>query len=688
MRPESLFGLFSPITTLRGVGQKTAVAIGALCGGRVIDVLKHIPREYTLRHKSPNIAVLSGGDIPILQVEIQQHIAPPRHSKTPYRLVVKDNTGSLDLLYFKAGESYMKKKYPVGETFFISGKIEIWNDKKQIIHPDYIVKDKKTIPLCSPIYAQSGKVSSKILHKISTQCVDKIIPLNEWIHPTLLQKYAWTAFDMALKTLHTPTDTASIEPARRRLAYDEILASQITIALSRQKRTKNIGVSIISNGQYGQQLLNALPYDLTNAQKESVAEIYADMQNTTSMNRLLQGDVGAGKTLVALLAMLHTAQSGHQSVLLAPTEVLAIQHYQTINALLTQSGIPVRAEILTGKIKGKARTALLNRLKSGQIDILIGTHAVFQEGVSYKNLAFCVIDEQHRFGVEQRASLMAKGQYPHVLSMTATPIPRTLLMTAFGDMDTSKLYEKPVGRKPIDTRVIPIEKVDEIAHALHRVIQSGQQIYWVCPLVEESEYIDLTATEDRYTYLSRLFGKDTVCMVHGKMKSDEKQQAMDNFNSGNSRIMVATTVIEVGVNVPNATVMIIEQAERFGLSQLHQLRGRVGRSSDKSSCLLLYKSLNNISKKRLKVIRNTEDGFEIAEQDLKLRGPGDILGTQQSGIPTMAFTHMLRDKDLLEIARKDAKYILNQDPNLSNIQGQNLRTLLYIFEMEKSLIGI
>lgn len=688
MRPESLFGLFSPITTLSGVGQKTATAVESLCGGRVIDVLKHIPREYTVRQKTPNIAMALGGDFPILQVQIQQHIAPPRHSKAPYRLVVSDDTGTLDLIYFKAGESYMKKNYPVGETFFISGKVEIWGDKKQIIHPDYIVKDDKKIPLCSPIYAQSGKITSKMLHKISIQCVDKILPLGEWIHLNLLQNCGWSAFDIALKTLHTPTDTPPIEPARRRLAYDEMLASQITIALSRQKRIKNTGIPIIGNEKYCQKLMDNLPYNLTNAQNESLAEITADMQQTVSMNRLLQGDVGAGKTLVALFAMLRTAEAGHQSVLLAPTEVLANQHYQNISQLLTESDIPLRVEFFAGKIKGKARTALLNDIENGKINILIGTHAVFQDGVTYKNLAFCVVDEQHRFGVEQRACLMAKGQHPHVLSMTATPIPRTLLMTAFGDMDTSKLYEKPAGRKPIDTRVIPIEKMGEIAQALRRVIQAGNQIYWVCPLVEESEYIDLTATKDRYAYLCRLFGNDTVCMVHGKMKSDEKQQAMDDFNTGKAHIMVATTVIEVGVNVPNATVMIIEQAERFGLSQLHQLRGRVGRGHDKSSCLLLYKSLNSISKQRLKIIRNTEDGFEIAEQDLKLRGPGDILGTQQSGIPTMAFAHMLNDKDLLETARKDAKYILNQDPNLSTTQGQNLRTLLYFFEMEKSLIGI
>ncbi len=688
MRPESLFGLFSPITALNGVGQKTADAVGNLCGNRVIDVLKHIPRDYITRTHFDNIALAIFGDIPILQVTIQRHIVPPRHSKSPYRLVVGDDTGTLDLIYFKAGESYMKKNYAVGDSVFVSGRLEIHNDCKQIIHPDYVEKDILKIPLCSPIYTQSARISSKMIHKIALQCLQKISPLDEWIDPTLIQKYTFMPFGQALHTLHNPPDTSLIEPARRRLAYDEMLSSQITITLSRNRRQKNMGMAVQGDGHLRKKLTNALPYDLTNAQHQSLQDIYTDMAQCVAMNRLLQGDVGAGKTLVALMAMLNTAECGYQSVILAPTEVLADQHYHNIQNLIRQANLPLSIGVLTGRIKGKIRTEILKNLQSGQIHILIGTHALFQDGVNYNNLALCVIDEQHRFGVEQRASLMAKGNHPHVLSMTATPIPRTLLMTAFGDMETSQLYEKPVGRHAIDTRVIPIAKIDDIACALHRVIQNDNQIYWVCPLVEESEKLDVTATENRYAYLCRIFGNDMVTMVHGKMKSVEKQHAMKLFNQGMAKIMVATTVIEVGVDVPNATVMIIEQAERFGLSQLHQLRGRVGRGQDKSSCILIYKTLNSVSQNRLRVIRNTDDGFEIAEQDLKLRGPGDILGTQQSGIPTMAYADMIRDNDLLETARKDAQYILNKNPNLVDNMGMQIRNLLYIFEMEKSLIGI
>ncbi len=688
MRPETLFGLFSPITTLSGIGQKTAAAVGDLCGNRVIDVLKHIPRDYTTRTKWDAIALVPSGDVPILAVTIHKHIVPLRHSRSPYRLVVGDDTGVLELVYFKASESYMQKKYPLGDTFFVSGRVEIRNDYKQIIHPQYIEKDIAKIPVCSPVYAQSARVSSKVLHKIALQCLTQIAPLDEWINPGLMEKYDFVPFGEALHTLHNPTDTAPIAAARRRLAYDEMLASQITIALSRAKRQHHTGVSVQGDGTLRQQLVAALPYDLTRAQYDALEDIYADMATHTAMNRLLQGDVGSGKTLVAMMAMLNAAECGYQSVMLAPTEVLATQHYHTIHSILQQAHMPLRIELLTGRIKGKTRTHILNDLQTGHIHILVGTHALFQEGVEYHNLVLCVIDEQHRFGVEQRALLMAKGTCPHVLSMTATPIPRTLLMTAFGDMENSKLYEKPAGRHPIDTRVIPIAKIDDIARALQRVIQAGNQIYWVCPLVEESEKLDLTAAEDRYTYLCRMFGDTAVVLVHGKMKSQQKQQAMDSFHKGTAHIMVATTVIEVGVDVPNATVMIIEQAERFGLSQLHQLRGRVGRGSDTSSCILIYKTLTAIAQKRLHIIRNTDDGFTIAEQDLKLRGPGDILGTQQSGIPTMAYADMLMDSDLLEIARKDAQYILNQNPNLVGHDGDSIRTLLYVFEMEKSLIGI
>lgn len=689
MRPEALFGLFSDISVLDGVGKKTTEGLESLCGRRVIDILKHIPRDYTQRVLITDISQGVDGQYIICPVTIQTHKVPPRHSKAPYRLVCTDGTDILELIYFKAGESYMKKNYPVGEIFFVSGKLEMHNAQIQIIHPDYIVKESAHIPVCSPIYTQSGQVSSKLISRIMGGVLSKVPTCTEWTDASLLQKHGWMDFKSALHTLHTPKDTKHIETARRRLAYDELLASQITIAISRSIRNKNSALPIFSDGLYCQKMLETLPYDITNAQKNAIQHIIQDMAKNTPMNRLLQGDVGSGKTLVALMAMLHATQCGMQSVIIAPTEVLANQHATSIQETLNNTrDISVNIEILTGKTKGKTRAEILHRLAQGDIHILVGTHAVFQDDVIYQNLNLCVIDEQHRFGVEQRSRLMAKAKNPHVLSMTATPIPRTLLMTAFGDMDWSQLDEKPVGRKPIETRVMPDTKLNDIIHALHRILQSDKHVYWVCPLVEESEKIDVTAAQDRYASLCHIFGEDTVVLVHGKMKALEKQSAMDRFVSGQAKIMVATTVIEVGVNVPNATVMIIEQAERFGLSQLHQLRGRVGRNSYTSSCILLYKTLNPISQKRLQVIRDTNDGFYIAEQDLKLRGPGDILGTKQSGVPVTFFADILHDSDLLAIAQKDAQYILHQDPTLDTPRGNALRTLLYIFEREHSLIGI
>ncbi len=430
-------------------------------------------------------------------------------------------------------------------------------------------------------------------------------------------------------------------------------------------------------------LIEALPYSLTPSQTRAVAEIVADLAKPERMLRLLQGDVGSGKTVVALLACAAVIEGGRQAALMAPTEILARQHFNTITPLAAAAGI--RVAILTGRERGRERSDILARLAFGEIHVLVGTHAMFQEDVEFRDLALAVVDEQHRFGVHQRLALASKGVAVDVLVMTATPIPRTLVLTYFGDMDVSELREKPAGRRPVDTRAVPLSRLDEIVEAVGRALAEGRSVYWVCPLVEESENIDLAAAEDRFAALEQRFGA-MVALVHGRMKGVEKDRAMARFAAGETRLLVATTVIEVGVDVPEATVMVIEHAERFGLAQLHQLRGRIGRGAEASSCLLLYKPpLGDSAKARLEIMRATEDGFRIAEEDLKLRGEGDVLGTRQSGMPGFRVARIHLHGKLIGPARDDASLILVRDPKLASSRGQALRHLLYLFERDEAI---
>lgn len=695
MRPSVLDPFFTSIRTLAGVGPKVSLMIGKVIGNDVgqetrIGQLVHLlPNSIIDRRHRPGIRLSPEGATVTLDLVIDHHQpAPQGRSNIPHRVIAHDDTGEITLVFFRAQQPYLLKKLPEGEKVIVSGKVEWFNGRASMVHPDYIASpdDIDSLPLLEPVYPLTAGLSAKTLARAIKEALTKLPQLPEWIDQTLIQREHFPSYFAALKHVHmpeNPEDIALDSNNRRRLAYDEFLAGQLALALVRLKTRKIKGRVQQGTGLITAEILKNLPYRLTNGQTEAVKDIVKDMQAPERMLRLLQGDVGAGKTIVGLLAMAHAAESGGQSALMAPTEVLARQHYATIAPLAEKSGL--KTALLTGREKGKERQKIIDDLKSGAIQIVIGTHALFQEKVEYHDLALVVIDEQHRFGVHQRLMLTAKGAAPDMLVMTATPIPRTLVLTAFGDMDVSKLTEKPANRLPITTATLPIERLGELVDRLKQAIRDGQKIYWICPLVEESEHIELTSAEERFQSLQSIFG-DQIGLIHGRMTASEKDEAMMAFKNGDTRLLIATTVVEVGVDVPDATIIIIEHAERFGLAQLHQLRGRVGRGDKASSCILLYKGpLGEIAKARLKVMRETNDGFRIAEEDLKLRGEGELLGTRQSGTPGFQLASLEAHGDLLEIARKDARLILERDPDLQTPRGQALRNLLYIFNKHEAV---
>jgi ATP-dependent DNA helicase RecG len=695
MRPDILNPLFVPISALDGVGPKVAQMFGKLLGSsdgsepRIVRLITHLPHAVIDRRKQPGIAFSPEGAIVTLKVRVDRHQPAPRgKGNVPYRVFVHDDTGELGLTFFHMKQPWVEKMLPVGETVIVSGKMEWFNGRPTMVHPDYITPESGLValPLVEPVYRMTEGLSPKTIRKAMDQALNRLPDLPEWMDASLLAKQSFKPFKPALVAAHQPADPIDIDPqsaSRRRLAYDELLAGQLSLALVRSKIRKVPGKPLTGDGMIRARLMKALPYDLTNSQKTALAEISADLSKPDRMLRLLQGDVGSGKTIVALLAMAQAAEAGGQSVLMAPTEVLARQHLKTIVPLSEAAGL--RAAILTGNEKGREREEILNHLADGDIDILIGTHAVFQDGVVYRDLAFVVIDEQHRFGVQQRLQLAAKGSAPHMLVMSATPIPRTLVLTAFGEMDVSKLTEKPVGRQPIKTVTVPNERLDEIVDRIQNAVREGGKAYWICPLVEESEESDATAAVERFESLKQVFGQ-RVDLVHGRMTTLEKDKALTGFRDGSSNILVATTVVEVGVDVPDATIMVIEHAERFGLAQLHQLRGRVGRGDKPSTCVLLYKGpLTETAHARLAILRETEDGFRIAEEDLRLRGEGELLGTRQSGMPAFRMADLSAHGDLLEIARSDARYIVETDPELVSERGKALRVLLYFFERDEAV---
>jgi ATP-dependent DNA helicase RecG len=703
MRPSHLNSLFAPARSLKGVGPRIEGMLNKLVAprhqsahARVIDLLWHLPQGVIDRALTPRIADARIGELATLEVTITEHRpgGPRRASRAPYRVLAEDESGALELVYFNADPAYLKRLLPVGSRRLISGKLESYDGWLQVPHPNHVVAVDKVegsaanLPRLEPIYPLTAGLTNTTLRKVIAQALERLPALTEWIDEGWLKQNAWPSFTDALRRMHAPEAAADLDlssPARLRLAYDELLANQLALAVIRQHLRRSAGHPLTSPGKLRQAILSKLPFRLTPAQARVLGEIDADLASPHRMVRLLQGDVGSGKTVVALLAMSTAVEAGAQAALMAPTELLARQHLKTIETFAAPAGL--RIALLTGREKGRERADILSSLQEGRIDILIGTHALFQEPVEFRDLALVVIDEQHRFGVHQRLVLKEKGRRrgAQLLVMTATPIPRTLLLTSYGDTDVSRLDEKPAGRKPVTTSVMPSERLEEVVNGLARVVAGGAQVYWVCPLVAESEVLDIAAAEERHAALKKRFG-EKVGLVHGRLSGKEKDRVMAAFAAGGLSILVSTTVIEVGVDVPSASIMVIEHAERFGLAQLHQLRGRVGRSAAQSSCILLYrKPLSEAAQARLNVMRKTEDGFIIAEEDLKLRGGGEVLGTRQSGLPEFRVARLPEDEALLQGARDEARLTLTRDPDLKDPRPDNLKLLLYLFERDDAI---
>ena len=687
MRPSILYPLFVPIDALKGIGEKYAKLIKNLCGDKVLDLLFHLPFNIVDRTYTVPLSSAQDGKIWTGIVTITEH-QPPATKKHPYRIYATDGTAEVSLVFFKVYADSIKKNYPIGEKRAISGKIEYFNGMWQMTHPDYVLPINKLKDLVGlePVYPLTAGVTNKMILKLEKEAFARMPKMPEWQNSDSLGDLEYITFNDALNRVHHPKNAADLLPtsiAHRRLAYDEILSNQLALAFIRQKVRRQKGRSFKGNNELYEKVRSSLPFALTSAQENALSEISADQTAPYKMLRLLQGDVGSGKTVVALLSMLKVIEEGAQAALMAPTEILAKQHYETITELCR--GTDIRISLLTGKLRPKEKREINDSLAAGKIDILIGTHALFTDNVTFKDLGYVVIDEQHRFGVNQRLSLSAKGDKCDVLVMTATPIPRSLLLTAYGDMDYSKISELPKGRKPTKTAVLNVNKMPEVIQNLRHKLEQGTRAYWVCPLVEESEKSDLSAATERYEMLQREFG-DIVGLIHGKMKEKEKDAIMEEFKQGKKKLLVATTVIEVGVNVPEATIMIIEHAERFGLAQLHQLRGRIKRGYEAGSCLLLYGyPISAVSRERLNIMKQTEDGFYIAEKDLELRGGGEILGTRQSGFTVFKLADMSCHQDLLIKARDDVLAILKTDPKLETERGKALKVLLYLFEQNEAV---
>ncbi|HEY5597353.1 MAG TPA: ATP-dependent DNA helicase RecG [Kiloniellales bacterium] len=687
MRPEILFPLFAPVAVLPGVGPRTAKLVEAVAGPQVVDLCWHLPAGLIDRRYAPTLGSAEPERIATLTLHIGPHVAP-RNPRQPHRIRCGDETGEIDLVFFHAKPDYLAKVLPEGETRVVSGRIEVFGGRLQMTHPDHIgsLEERARLKTVEPVYRLTGGLTLKTLGKAVQAALARAPDLPEWLDPAYRARHGWPAWRAALAAVHAPQSQADLEPttpARQRLAYDELLANQLALALVRRQQRSQRGRAIRGDGRLRGKVLAALPFALTGSQDRAIEEILADMASPSRMLRLLQGDVGSGKTVVALLAMLAAVEAGAQAVLMAPTEILARQHYKTIAPLAAAAGVTV--ELLTGRDKGKGRAAALERLHSGEAQLAVGTHALFQQDVAFRDLALAVIDEQHRFGVHQRLTLAGKGQAVDILVMTATPIPRTLMLTSYGDMAVTRLTEKPAGRLPIDTRALPLERLGEVVDAVTRALAEGAKVYWVCPLVAESEVSDLAAAEARHAELKARFG-NRIGLVHGRMPGPDRDAAMAAFAEGTVDVLVATTVIEVGVDVPRASIMVIEHAERFGLAQLHQLRGRIGRGMEKSTCLLLYQApLGETARARIRILRETDDGFRIAEEDLHLRGAGELLGTRQSGMPEFRLADLAVHGDLLAAARDDAHLILQRDADLAGKRGQALRVLLYLFARDEAV---
>ena len=693
MRPALLNPLFAPVTSLSGVGPKQDKLLRYLLGRdqtpRLVDLLLHLPASVTDRRARPKIRDAVPGTVVTLEVMVDRHRpTPARNHRAPHLVYASDDTGDVVLTYFRAQPGYVEKLLPVGAKRYVSGTLQMFDGGPQIVHPDRVVDEEGFAKLSGidPVYPLTEGLALGSLRRAIAQALQKLPELPEWISPEVIRRCKFPPIREALNRVHVPVELTDILPDGpfwSRLAFDELLAGQLALALVRAQLRRPAGDRHAGDGGLRRQIIDALPYALTASQRDAVAAITEDLRQPVRMLRLLQGDVGSGKTVVALLAAAAVTEAGKQAALMAPTEILARQNIKTITPLAERAGL--RIAILTGREKGKERRDVLARLEAGEIDFLVGTHALIQDDVVFKALALAVVDEQHRFGVRERLALTAKGEAVDVLVLSATPIPRTLVLTYFGDMDISELREKPAGRQPIDTRAVPDSRLNEVMDAVGRALHAGKLVYWICPLVEESETVNLTDAEARFESLKARFG-DKVGLVHGKMRGTDKDRVMAQFAAGEIGLLVATTVVEVGVDVAAATIMVIENAERFGLAQLHQLRGRIGRGSEASTCLLLYREpLNEMSKARLRVIRETTDGFRIAEEDLKLRGEGDVLGVRQSGLPGYRIARSDVHGQLITQARDEALRIMKDNPKLKGARGEALRCLLYLFERDEAL---
>ncbi|MFD2175306.1 ATP-dependent DNA helicase RecG [Rhodobacter lacus] len=688
-RPAALFPLFAGLETLPGIGAKTAKAMEALGITRPRDVLFTLPQGVVDRRPVAALREVVPPVICTLEVEVLAHHAA-RNRSGPTRVAVRDGAGvEFTLVFFHARGDYLQKILPLGAKRLVSGKLELFDGVAQMVHPEHILPPEEAaeLPRFEPVYPLTAGVTQKLMAKASEGALARLPELAEWIDPALMAREGWPDWAAALRAAHrpeTPGETAPTAPARQRLAYDELFAHQMTLALARRQARHPKGRETKGTGALARKVLASLPFKPTGAQLRASAEIAADMAEARRMNRLLQGDVGAGKTLVAFLALLNAVEAGGQGVLMAPTEILARQHHEGLGALAEAAG--VRMAVLTGRDKGRERTQKLADLAEGRIQILLGTHAVFQKDVVFQDLRLVIIDEQHRFGVNQRQELGAKGEMADVLVMTATPIPRSLALAQYGDMDVSLLDEKPPGRQPVQTALVSTARMGEVVAHLQKAVAEGRQAYWVCPLVEESERVDLASAEERFVSLRAALGEGVVGLVHGQLPPAEKDAAMADFVAGRTRVLVATTVIEVGVNVPAASIMVIERAETFGLAQLHQLRGRVGRGAAKSTCLMLYQApLTAGGERRLAILRDSEDGFRIAEEDLAIRGAGDVIGTAQSGLPRFRIADLEHQAGLMALAQTDARALLLKDPALESPRGAAVRALLWLTEQDRAI---
>jgi ATP-dependent DNA helicase RecG len=658
--------LLSDLTALKGVGVKTTNLLKKKKINNIFDLLWKLPKSYTDRSLSSKIKDLRIGEVQTITI-IPKKYSFPRVRNLPNRVLCSDETGEIDCIFFNSFEGYVRKILPIGKEITVSGKIGYFRNKYQLTNPKYLSEDSSLIKQKHNTYSLTDGITEKIYNKIINQIIENLPLLNEWHSKNILQKFDNISWNDAIKDLHKPENVGSYQKNfYQRLAFDEIFSTFLVNSEIRKKIKKIKKINKILDVNKQNEIINKLKFLLTNDQLKTLKEINNDLCSSTKMFRLLQGDVGSGKTIVSLLAALNTVNSGFQVALMAPTEILARQHYTLAKEIFPKN---INIKLISGKSDYKSKKIILNELSKHKIDIIFGTHAIFQKKVNFKKLGLIIIDEQHKFGVNQRKRLSDKGgNNCDVLLMTATPIPRTLTMTMYGDMDLSIIREKPKSRKPIKTYSKLESKIDDVLKFIKKEIKLGHQIFWVCPLIEESKKIDHSSAVKKFEYLDKLF-PNQVSLLHGKTDIEEKEIILNRFLKNEFKILVSTTIIEVGIDFPNANVIIIENANKFGLSQLHQLRGRVGRGDKESTCILMFKSnLSENAKKRINILKDTNDGFIISEEDMKIRGFGDILGFKQSGIKNFKLADPIHNNDLFLLAEKEMRRIEKSNENISKFK--------------------